>query len=219
MDERPEGRTGDLFDGVETAEGLEGSGEGLDLTPEDRPRGILSSTDREYLCGLKEYAQPQTDANRRQDIRERVTNALKDFTLLSLFLEGKEREKIFDNLGEEWTEDALISMMAFAYLGLDEDRPKFESMIEKGIIQAENMDKLFQSAGRATNSEVSITVDYKPDVEKLYKSFLDGKELTDAEIGTLVREGKLKDKDLKRLERSSEGLLGAIKVFDSKTLD
>jgi len=57
------------------------------LTPEDRPRGILSPTDREYLCGHKEYAQPQTDANRRQAIRERVVNGLEDFALLSVLLE------------------------------------------------------------------------------------------------------------------------------------
>jgi len=57
------------------------------VTPEDRPRGILSPTDREYLYGQKEYAQPQTDANRRQAIRERVVNGLKDFELLSLLLE------------------------------------------------------------------------------------------------------------------------------------
>jgi len=89
------------------------------LTPEDRPRGILSPTDREYLCGHKEYAQPQTDANRRQAIRERVVNGLEDFALLSVLLEPGEREKVFAGLGQEETDEALASMVAFAYLGVE----------------------------------------------------------------------------------------------------
>jgi len=89
------------------------------LTPEDRPRGILSPTDREYLCGHKEYAQPQTDANRRQAIRERVVNGLEDFALLSVLLEPGEREKVFAELGQEETDEALASMVAFAYLGVE----------------------------------------------------------------------------------------------------
>jgi len=88
------------------------------LTPEDRPRGILSPTDREYLCGHKEYAQPQTDANRRQAIRERVVNGLEDFALLSVLLEPGEREKVFAELGQEETDEALASMVALRISGL-----------------------------------------------------------------------------------------------------
>ena len=105
------------------------------LTPEDRPRGILSPTDREYLCGHKEYAQPQTDANRRQAIRERVVNGLEDFALLSVLLEPGEREKVFAELGQEETDEALASMVAFAYLGVEGDRHRFETCLEHGILQ------------------------------------------------------------------------------------
>lgn len=215
MAEPPE-EAGDLFDGVETAEGLDSSGGRLELTPEDRPRGILSPTDREYLCGLKEYAQPQSDANRRQDIRKRIQNGLKDFVLLSLLFEEDERKKIFDELGEESTEDAIISMVAFAYLGLEEDRPRFESMIEKGILQAENLDTLFQSAGRATDADVSISVEYNPDVDKLYRRFEAGKELSDAEIGVLVREGRLDDEEITQLAKSPKDARG---IFAGSRVD
>ena len=199
--------TADLFDGVE-----ESTGNGLDdgslITPEDRPRGILSGTDREYLCGLKEYAQPQTDANRRQDIRERVINGLEDFALLTLFLEREEREKVFEELGEEGTEEVITSMVAFANLGLDQDRPRFEECLERGIMSGANHDKLLRSAGRATNIDVSIDVEYNPDPDKLYRRFEDGKELTDAEVGVLVRSGLLDAEDIAEIEDSKPSLLG-----------
>ncbi|MGQ4557307.1 hypothetical protein [Halobellus sp. GM3] len=178
------------------------------LTPEERPRGILTPTDREYLCGLKEYAQPQTDANRRQDIRERVANGLKDFVLLSLFLEPDEREKIFEAFGPEETEDVLAAMVAFGYLGLEGDRPRLETCIEHGVLQGANVDKLFQSSGRATNVDVSISVEYNPDIEKLYRRFEDGQELTDAEVGALVRAGKINGDEIEELVGSPRGFPG-----------
>jgi len=122
MDEDTDVEDNALFDGVDDGTEQPDSGGGLSITPEDRPRGILSKTDREYLCGLKEYAQPQTDANRRQDIRERVENGLKDFALLWMLLEQDEREKVFDGLGEDGTNEVIESMVTFAYLGIGRDR-------------------------------------------------------------------------------------------------
>lgn len=195
-----------LFTGIERAEedygGKDNDGRSL-FTPEDRPRGILSATDREYLCGLKEYAQPQTDANRRQDIRERVVNGLEDFGLLFLFLERDEREKVFEELGDEGTDEVISSMAAFAYLGLEQDRPRFEECLERGVLEAANIDKLFRSTGRATDVDVSINVEYNPDPDKLYQRFEDGKKLTDADIGVLVRSGRLDVDDISKLHESN----------------
>ena len=196
-----DGAAADLFDGVEEAKGDRLDG-GLQIAPEDRPRGILSATDREYLCGLKEYAQPQTDANRRQDIRERVINGLEDFDLLTLFLEREEREKIFEELGDEGTEEVIASMAAFAYLALEQDRPRLEECLERGIMAGANHDKLLRSAGRATDVDVSIDIEYNPDPGKLYRRFEDDKELTDAEVGVLVKSGRLDGDDLQSLQES-----------------
>jgi hypothetical protein len=97
-------------------------------TPEDRPQGKLTPIDRESICGGKECAQPQTDSNRRQDIREQVVNGLKYFLLLSLFLNPDGREKIFKKIG-----DVLASMVVFGYLGLDGDLTRLELCIEHGV--------------------------------------------------------------------------------------
>lgn len=205
-----------LFDGVEEATDDSGIGDDKPaITPEDRPRGILSPTDREYLCGLKEYAQPQTDANRRQDIRERVVNGLEDFALLSVFLEEGERAKVFEELGDDGIEEAIASMVAFAYLGLEQDRPRFEECLERGILQAANRGKFFRSAGRATDVDVTISVEYEPDPNKLYRRFEDGKELTDAEIGVLVRSGRVDSDDIAAFVDSSQRYSGVYAGGDS----
>jgi len=208
MDEEPDVENNDLFTGVEGPKENDGSGEGLSITPEDRPRGILSPTDRDYLCGLKEYAQPQTDANRRQDIRERVENGLRDFALLWMFLERDEREKVFEELGEDGTDEVIESIVAFAYLGIDQETARMEECIGRGVLAAANADKLFRSAGRATDADVSINIEYNPDVEKLYRRFEEGEQLSDSEVGVLVRSGKLDTKEIKELSESELGLSG-----------
>lgn len=216
MQDESDADYGELFSGVEEAKGIEYDGWNLEISPEDRPRGILSPTDREYLCGRKEYAQPQTDANRRQEIRERVKNGLKDFTLLWLLLERKEREKIFDDLGEEGTDEVIEAMVSFAHLGLDRDKAHLEELIQRGVLGAENVDKLFRSAGRATDANVSINVEYDPDIEKLYEQFEEGKELTDAEVGILVRSGRLESSDIEKLQGAKARFLGVYPGGDTR---
>jgi len=202
MGDEQDSEYGELFTGIEGPKRSREDREGLTISPEDRPRGILSPTDREYLCGLKEYAQPQTDANRRQDIRERVKNSLKDFALLWLLFERKEREKVFDDLGEEGTYEVIEFMLAFAHLGLERDIARMEERVQRGVLAAENADKLFRSGGRATDVDVSINVEYDPDIEKLYERFEKGRELTDAEVGILVRSGRLEAVDIEKLQDS-----------------
>ena len=54
-----------------------------------------------------------------------------------------------------------------------------------------NLGQFSQSGGRATDADVSISVEYDPNIEALYQRFEDGGELTDAEIGALVRAGRI----------------------------
>jgi hypothetical protein len=202
MDDELDAESYDLFTGVEEASEDGVTGDGISITPEDRPRGILSPTDRDYLCGLKEYAQPQTDANRRQDIRERVVNGLQDFELLWSLLEDEEREKVFEELGPDQTDEVIAAMITFAYLGIDQETTRMEEYVGRGILGGANADKLFRSSGRATEANVSIDIEYNPDLEKLYRRFKDGGQLSDADLGVLVRSGMLDSEEIDQIRDS-----------------
>lgn len=172
---------------------------------EERPRGILSHTDREYLLGLRDYKHAQSEANRKQDIRERVVNGFQDFAFLVSLLSDEERDKIFnEEMDDEGLQRCLELMIAFVYRGLDQDKDRLENIIENGVFIGANFDKGDRWAGAATNVDTLIDIDYNPDVEKLYQRFQQGagEELTPAEIGVLVRSGKLEPADLEKLEET-----------------
>lgn len=193
----------DLFTGVEEAKhriSLE-----TNLKPIDRPRGILSPTDRDYLCGLKDYSHNQTELNRQQSIRERTIEGIRDFDILWLLLEESEREKVMDALGTEEVDASFASIISFFYLGLDRDLDRIENIIEQGIYRAENYNISGRWSGGASEVSVNIDIDHHPDADKLYMRLKRGEEdqLTPAEIGTLVRAGKLDAEDLEALEKST----------------
>ncbi|WP_158056007.1 hypothetical protein [Halorussus halophilus] len=194
-------------DEIDAAEGSLPKGE--KITPaetfdNDRPRGILSEADRDYLCGEKEYKHAQSEANRRQEIRERITNGLEDFILLWVLLDERERTKIFEEMGDNRLKDSLAGMVAFTYLGLDQDADRLEDIIENGVYFGSNIDESGRWAGEAIDVDASIDIEYNPDVGGIYKRFKEGKghQLTPAEIGVLVREGKLDGADINSLEGS-----------------
>lgn len=211
MADESDKETDDLFDGIEHAEGMELESA---LAPPDRPRGILSKTDREYLYGLKDYAHAQTEANRRQEIRERVKNGLLDFPILWLFLDPDERANIFDEMGDEEVDRSIESMIIFAYLGLDQDRLQLEDRIEHAVLLGANYGVADRREGKATDVNVSIDIDYQPDVDALYNQFQEGNadQLTPAEIGVLVRAGKIESEDLDELEQSEGPTLPSVYV-------
>ena len=177
---------------------------------EQRPRGILSQADREYLFGMKDYAHTQSEAKRKQDIRKRVKHALKDFGLLWLLWDKDERRKVLDEMGEEAVEDSIASVITFLYFSLEKDTYRFEEQIERGILNGANASQEDRSAGRATNVDVSIDIEYDPDADAIYERLQDGKgdELTVEEIGVLVRAGKLEPEDLAELDGRTSLSLG-----------
>lgn len=61
----------------------------------DSDKGFLTPTDREFLRGEKEYDSKQGRYARRQAIRERIQNSLRDFVLLFEYLDSDEIVRIF----------------------------------------------------------------------------------------------------------------------------
>ena len=188
-----------LFTGIEDADPAAFD----DVVLEKRPRGLLSHADREFLLGEREYEHPQTAANRRQEIRERVVHAFADFPLLWIYLPESERTKIFsEELPERDLQLFLESMLVFLYQGIEHDTERFEELIESAVYLGENTGKLGRWVGEATDVDVSIDIEYNPDLDRLEKRLEqgDGATLTPSEIGVLVRAGKLSPEDLEALE-------------------
>lgn len=168
-----------------------------DIDGQERPRGILSKTDREYLFGLKDYENEQSEANRRQDIRDRIKSSLKDFKIIWALLEQNDREQVFSSLGDESVDDSIEAMVSFIYLGLDGDLPRIEKAIKRGILAGENA----SSEGETKQVDVSINIDHYPDVEaakeKLQNSPLG--ELTVEEIGVLAKANELDPSHIEKM--------------------
>ncbi len=94
----------------------------------DRERGILSKTDREYLVGESDIDRKDSERAVRRRIRERVKNALRDFDLLNQHLESRDREQIFstdnrDSADERTPRGYTRDAIEFLFLGLTDNSP------------------------------------------------------------------------------------------------
>ena len=126
---------------------------------ENRPRGILSEADREYLQGEKDLSEG-AERNARQRIRERVTEGLRDFELLWMCLSDRDLELIFYPEEDDerrrlrsWSHHAI----AFIRLGLWTNRDPHADRITDAIEQAAF------AAGWATNLEINLSKERLPE--------------------------------------------------------
>lgn len=216
MSDGEQDKSRELFTGIEDAE-EDLSSESL-LDPVDRPRGILSPTDREYLCGMKDYSHDQTELNRRQAIRERTVEGIRDFNLLWLLLEQTEWEKIMEAFDTEELNTAFSSMLAFMYIGIDQDSGRMRQILERGLYLGANYDTSGRWSGKANSVDVDIDIEYEPNVDQLYERVQDGEgeQLTPGEIGALVKAGKLDSEDLGKLKDGEDEFIG---VFAGGTVE
>lgn len=157
----------------------------------DRPRGILTPADREFLIGLKEYEHKQQYSNRRQDIRKRTANALLDFSLLQYSLRDRDRKRIFQNPAEEagvegvQFQGSIQSMLYWTYLGLKEQQYDFEGLLIRAIEEAEK-----DFARKYTGDTVEVSVNF--DVEIIRSHDIDTL-ITQIESGGPVPANRLYD--------------------------
>lgn len=172
----------------------------------DRPRGILTNSDREYLAGQKDYEHPQSEANRKQKIRQRTVNAFQDFLLLISLMSEEERFKVFnEEIPPNRLTRSLEAMISFLYLGIEKDSSELEKIVETGVYMGENYLKIGKWSGAAYDVDVSISIERHPNLPELVEKLRDGNpdQLSPAEIGVLVRSGKLDSRDLEELEDTS----------------
>lgn len=172
--------------------------------------GFLTTTDREFLRGEKEYNTKQQRYQRRQAIRERTRAAFRDFSLLYETVDKAERERIFCITGdpldtdgglERDTRDGLVDTLAFLYLsleGVEGDAPpwitpgvpRFHDILESAISKAES-DRRPDTGIAGPYVSTELTVDVVDDVdtsaaaEKLARG--DVHALSEAELRALVQ--------------------------------
>jgi hypothetical protein len=159
---------------------------------------------------LKDYSHDQTVLNRRQAIRERTIEGIRDFNLLWLLLEQTEWEKVMEAFDTEELNTAFSSILAFMYIGIDQDTGRMRQILERGLYLGANYDTSGRWSGRANTVDVDIDIEYEPNVDQLYEKIEEGEggQLTPSEIGALVKAGKLDPSDLEELEDTDEEFPG-----------
>lgn len=159
---------------------------------------------------MKDYSHDQTVLNRRQAIRERTIEGIRDFNLLWLLLEQAEWEKVMGAFDTEELNTAFSSILAFMYIGIDQDTGRMREILERGLYLGANYDMSGRWSGRANTVDVDIDIEYEPNVDQLYERIQEGEggQLTPSEIGALVKTGKLDPADLEELENTDEEFPG-----------
>ena len=121
-----------------------------------RPRGILTQADRQYLVGEKELS-TQAVRNTRRRIRNRVTHAIQDFSVLWACLPEDDLELIFglkDDAESQFMRRSIQDMMAFAILALWENDDYYPPRLKYAI----------QQAAFARNRRVRIDLEIQEDL-------------------------------------------------------
>lgn len=159
---------------------------------DDRPRGILSQADREYLRNPDEYSK-QAGYERRRAIIERVQEALHDMPLLVSELDEDSRAEAFEDEadGTPHTLSALSSAFALFYLGITDTveptelaKDAFEDITESGVRKA-----YLQRGVSVEEVEVEVSVTRGERVDDLREK----EELSYPEVNQLLEAGELSD--------------------------
>ena len=90
-------------------------------------RGILTESDEDWLHGETEYEHRQTDANKRAEIRERVTAALLDFEELNEYWTEDGRRRVLEEIDDP--EAVAADIIEFLYVLLNERAADPEEMV------------------------------------------------------------------------------------------
>ncbi|WP_096389241.1 ASCH domain-containing protein [Halopenitus persicus] len=155
----------------------------------DRPRGILTPSDRDFLLGRKTDYTEHSKKQKRNRIRRRVRNAVIDFSILFEHLEQRDRETVFDPKDEdrEAFTQGIIDMLAFLHLGSMGYHTPFKEMLAEGVGTAEQ--RLAGSDYRMVNVEFNVDPVGQIDVDEVVEKIENDEfaQLTDEELRAFVR--------------------------------
>lgn len=185
----------------------------------ERSRGILSKTDRDYLEGGKDYKHEQSELNRKQEIRQRIENSLKDFAIIMNYMGTEQKEKVFSAFEEGELEDLFSLIVAFMYEGTGRDIDQLEEIIKSGLLSDISFGPSKPQITDVKSVSVDINIEMEPDIDEAYDRFNQGKVLLPEEIGLLVRHGRLSSEDIQKLDRSDPMDLPAKHERGKKSLE
>jgi hypothetical protein len=155
----------------------------------DRPRGILTPSDRDFLIGRKTDYTDHSKKQKRNRIRRRVRNAVLDFSILFEYMEERDRETVFDPDDEDrdaYTQ-GITDVLSFLHLGTMGYHTPFKDMLSEGVGKAEQ--RLAGSNYRMVDVEFNVEpvgqIDVDDVVEKLENE--EFAQLTDEELRAFVR--------------------------------
>ncbi|MFC4438947.1 MULTISPECIES: hypothetical protein [Natrialbaceae] len=155
----------------------------------DRPRGILTPSDRDFLLGRKTDYTDHSKKQKRNRIRRRVRNAILDFSILFEYMEERDRNTVFDPDDEDRDDytQGITDTLAFLHLGTMGYYTPFKDMLSEGVGKAEQ--RLAGSNYRMVNVEFNVDpvgqIDVDEVVEKLENE--EFAQLTDEELRAFVR--------------------------------
>lgn len=178
----------------------------------ERPRGMFAPIDRKYILGQREYSHKQARYKRRQEIQTRFKNTLTDFNLLP-HLDDTLTKNIYNEYpdGVKLTQfnRHMASLLAFwlNHPEIDGDTNKLAKLVEQTIRHHEIMyreysDYLDAKITGVTSVSVDIDIDYEPPLSKIEEK--DKNELTNEEIGLLIRSGRVDPDELDEFVESSD---------------
>lgn len=166
----------------------------------DRPRGILSPSDRRYILDVDGWEATHSRAaksKREGEIETRTANALLDFQLLLEHFDEEDYDQVFDvdDVGEQPTfSDAHADALAFLYR-LDGARPSvFAKSLERGIATAERQ--------RGHHAQVTVSIDLETrgalgEIEQRLEESITS--VSTDELCELHRSGRLTQRELAQL--------------------
>ena len=155
----------------------------------ERPRGILTPSDRDFLLGRKTDYTEHSKKQKRNRIRRRVRNAILDFSLLYECLEDRDRQTVFDPDDEdrEAYTRGITDMLAFLHLGTMGYVTPFKDMLSEGVAKSEQ--RLAGSDYRMVRVDFNVEPVGQIDVDEVVDK-LENEEfaqLTDEELRAFVR--------------------------------
>ncbi|MFW6317076.1 MAG: hypothetical protein ACOC06_01225 [Halorubrum sp.] len=155
----------------------------------ERPRGILTPSDRDFLLGRKTDYTEHSKKQKRNRIRRRVRNAILDFSLLYECLEDRDRKTVFDPDDEdrEAYTRGITDMLGFLHLGTMGYVTPFKDMLSEGVAKSEQ--RLAGSDYRMVRVDFNVEPVGQIDVDEVVEKLENDEfaKLTDEELRAFVR--------------------------------